>query len=65
MDAYLGWKKRQDAPRAISAEIFGLCRAPSLAEMKFAESVHGKDLRLGVPPLCTTPSRRFLPDRKP
>ena len=46
MDSYLGWKKRQDAPRAISAEIFSLCRAPSLAEMKFAESVHGKNLAL-------------------
>jgi hypothetical protein len=46
MQDYRGWTKRQAAPRKISAEIFALCRLPSLAETKFTESVHGKDLAL-------------------
>jgi Cytochrome P460 len=46
MQEYRGWMKRQAAPRQTSAEIFSLCRLPSLAETKFTESVHGKDLAL-------------------
>lgn len=46
MKDYLKWTPRQDAPRAISAEIFSLCRLPSLPEQKFTESVHGNSLAL-------------------
>jgi hypothetical protein len=46
MKSYLSWTPRQDAPRAISAEIFSLCRLPSLPEQAFTESVHGGSLAL-------------------
>jgi cytochrome P460 len=46
MKDYSKWPPRQAAPRAISAEIFSLCRLPSLPEQKFTESVHGNSLAL-------------------
>lgn len=46
MKDYSTWSPRQAAPRAISAEIFSLCRLPSLPEQKFTESVHGHALAL-------------------
>jgi len=46
MQQYKTWTKRQAEPRAISAEIFALCRAPSAAETAFVDSVHGKSLAL-------------------
>ena len=46
MKDYLGWQRRQQAPRAISSEIFALCRLPSLPEQAFADSLHGKNLAL-------------------
>jgi hypothetical protein len=46
MKSYLSWTPRQAAPRAISAEIFSLCRLPSLPEQAFTESVHGGSLAL-------------------
>jgi hypothetical protein len=41
--AYHGWQPRTAEPQAISAEIFSLCRLPSLAEQRFVDSEHGKD----------------------
>jgi hypothetical protein len=46
MKEYLSWTPRQAAPRAVSAEILGLCRLPSLPEEAFTESVHGGSLAL-------------------
>lgn len=46
MKEYKTWTQRQAEPRAISAQIFSLCRAPSAAEDAFNESVHGKYLSL-------------------
>jgi hypothetical protein len=46
MKSYLSWTPRQAAPRSISAEIFSLCRLPSLPEQAFTESVHGGSLAL-------------------
>jgi hypothetical protein len=46
MKDYLSWTPRQDAPRSISAEIFSLCRLPSLPEQAFTQSVHGRALAL-------------------
>lgn len=41
LDLYRAWRPRQAAPQSISAEIFGLCRLPSLPEQRFAASEHG------------------------
>lgn len=46
MAEYTRWTPRQDAPRAVSAEILSLCRLPSLPEQAFTESVHGDSLAL-------------------
>jgi hypothetical protein len=43
---YQGWKRRTDEPVALAADIFGLCRSPSLAETQFVNSEHGIDQRL-------------------
>ncbi len=43
---YLTWETHTAEPQNISAEIFGLCRAPSAAEEAFVESVHGDELYL-------------------
>ncbi|HKU38720.1 MAG TPA: cytochrome P460 family protein [Polyangiales bacterium] len=43
---YKAWTKRQSEPQPISTQIFALCRAPSPAETKFTESVHGDNLAL-------------------
>jgi hypothetical protein len=39
---YRGWHPLAASPQPISAYIFGLCRAPSLREQAFADSVHGQ-----------------------
>ena len=46
MQSYLGWTKRTAEPQTITAQIFSLCRAPSLPEQRFVESEHGKDMLL-------------------
>jgi hypothetical protein len=43
---YKAWETRTTEPVHISAEIFGLCRAPSAGEDAFVESVHGRELAL-------------------
>ena len=43
---YQTWKRRTDQPVALAAEIFSLCRSPSLAEMGFLDSEHGVQQRL-------------------
>jgi hypothetical protein len=44
--AYRTWQPLAQTPNAISAYIFGLCRAPTLRETVFSQSVHGKSLYL-------------------
>jgi hypothetical protein len=41
MAEYRSWTPRTEKPEAISSYIFGLCRAPTLPEQKFADSEHG------------------------
>ena len=41
MQSYLGWTKRTAEPQSIKAQIFSLCRFPSLPERSFVESEHG------------------------
>lgn len=43
MQSYLGWTKRTAEPQSITAQIFSLCRLPTLPERRFVESEHGKD----------------------
>jgi hypothetical protein len=46
LEQYRAWPTRYSAPQSISSEIFGLCRLPSLAEQRFADSKHGDGLML-------------------
>lgn len=43
---YVNWSTRTSEPVNISAQIFSLCRLPTLAESDFAESIHGNELYL-------------------
>jgi hypothetical protein len=43
MDSYRTWEPQTPEPMPISSYIFGLCRLPTLAEQKFAESEHGDE----------------------
>lgn len=43
---YRSFSQRTAQPEAISAEIFALCRLPTLPETEFTKSVHGKELYL-------------------
>jgi Cytochrome P460 len=43
---YQTWKRRTAEPVPLAADIFGLCRSPSLAERQFLDSEHGIDQRL-------------------
>lgn len=43
---YVNWSTRTTEPVNISAEIFSLCRLPTLAENDFADSIHGNELYL-------------------
>jgi len=43
---YRGWQPRTDAPINVSADIFTLCRSPTLAENAFTESEHGESRML-------------------
>jgi len=43
---YENWARRTEQPVAASAEIFGLCRLPGLAESAFVASEHGAMLLL-------------------
>ena len=42
LQSYRGWTTRTAQPQAISAEIFALCRVPSLPEQRFVDSKHGQ-----------------------
>lgn len=44
--AYPSFAPRTAQPEPISAEIFALCRLPTLPETEFTKSVHGKELYL-------------------
>lgn len=43
---YRTWQQRTAQPLAISAEIFSLCRLPTLPEQQFAASEHGQNRAL-------------------
>jgi hypothetical protein len=43
---YRTWQQRTAQPVAISAQIFSLCRLPTLPEQQFASSEHGQDRAL-------------------
>ena len=65
MQTYTGWTKRTPEPQAISASIFSLCRLPSLAEQRFVESQHGKDMLLLLDWLNEPAARSFGAGDKP